>query len=264
MDYEHLTIERRGHVAIVTLNRPDRFNALSIDLMTEIKKTAEAFHDDVETRVVIFTGAGKHFSAGRDLKDPKTTRVGEASLLARQREYSIGPNMIRALNEVRQITIAAINGAALGGAGCIVTALDFRIGADDCLVGYPEAALGFPLSWTGLPPCVRLIGPARAKRMVILAQKENAQTLLDWGYLDEAVPADKLMERALQMAGEYAAAPPIAAQMVKRSVNAISSALDPAIMHMDSDQVLLAQTTEDFAEGVMAFLEKRGPKFEGR
>jgi enoyl-CoA hydratase/carnithine racemase len=264
MEYEHLTIERRDHIATVTLNRPDRLNALSIDLMTEIKRASEAFHDDVETRVVIFTGAGAHFSAGRDLKDSKTSHVGEASLLARQREYSIGPNMIRALNEIDQITIAAINGAALGGAACIVTALDFRIGADDCLVGYPEAALGFPLSWTGLPLCVRLVGPARAKRLVILAQKENAQTLLDWGYLDEIVPADELIERALEMAGQYAAAPPIAAQMVKRSVNAISSALDRAIMHMDSDQVLLAQTTKDYVEGVSAFIEKRAPKFEGK
>ena len=264
MDYEHLTIESRGRVAIVTLNRPDRLNALSIDLMTEIKNSAESFHDDVETRVVIFTGAGKHFSAGRDLKDPKTSRIGEASLLVRQREYSIGPNMIRALTEIDQITIAAINGAALGGAACIVTALDFRIGADDCLVGYPEAGLGFPLSWTGLPLCVRLVGPARAKRLVILAQKENAQTLLEWGYLDEIVPADKLIERALEMAEQYAAVPPIAAQMVKRSVNAISSALDKAIMHMDSDQVLLTHTSEDYSEGVMAFLEKRKPKFEGK
>ena len=264
MDYERLTIERRGHVAIVTLNRPDRFNALSGDLMKEIKRAAEAFHDDLETRVVIFTGAGKHFSAGRDLKDPTTLRASEASLLERQRDYSIGPNMIRALTEIDQITIAAINGAALGGAGCIVSALDFRIGADDCLVGYPEVALGFPLSWTGLPLCVRLVGPARAKRLVILAQKEKAETLLDWGYLDEVVPAGKLIERALKMAEQYAAVPPIAAQMVKRSVSAISSAFDRAIMHMDSDQVLLAHTTKDYVEGVWAFMEKRTPKFEGK
>lgn len=172
--------------------------------------------------------------------------------------------MIQKLHEMNQITIAAINGGALGGGACIVSALDFRIGAEDCFVAYPEGALGIPLSWVSLPLCVHLIGPARAKRFVILAQKENATTLLNWGFLDEVVPSDRLMDRAMEMAENYAAMPPVAAQMIKRSVNAITSALDKAIMHMDSDQVLLASLTEDHSEGVKAFFEKRLADFKGR
>ncbi|GAB4335004.1 MAG: enoyl-CoA hydratase/isomerase family protein [Candidatus Abyssubacteria bacterium] len=262
MAYEHLTVERRGHIAIVTLNRPERLNALSTALMREIEKLTEEFQDDLQTRVVIFTGAGKHFSAGRDLADPET-KLPEESLLARQRQYHLGPRLIRKLTEMNQITIAAINGGALGGAACIVAALDFRIGADDCFVAYPEVGLGIPLSWVSLPLCVHLVGPARAKRFVILAQKESAHTLLQWGFLDEIVPHDELMKRAMEMAERYAAMPPISAQMAKRSVNAISSALDHAIMHMDSDQVLLAQATKDFREAVTAFFEKRKPTFTG-
>lgn len=263
MAYKNLLIEKKGFVATVTLNRPEKLNALSMDLLNELEQAAGEFQDDVETRVVIFTGAGKHFSAGRDLRD-RLKQPGEAEFLMRQRDMHIGPRVIRKLNEMNQITIAAIQGGALGGGACIVSALDFRIGAGDSFAAYPEVGLGMPLSWVSLPLCVRLIGPARAKRFVILAKRESAQTLLEWGFFDEVVPGGELMKRAYEMAAGYAAMPPIAAQMVKRSVNIISSALDHAIMHMESDQLLLAQMTDDFREGVNAFLQKRKPEFKGK
>lgn len=264
MNYENLTVKKDGHVAVVTLRRPDNLNALSIDLMTDIESVAEHFREDLDTRVVIFNGAGKHFSAGADLKDPKRAIIATGSMLEKQRRFDIGPRMIRRLTEIPQITIAAIHGVALGGGACITAALDFRIGAEDCRVGYPEINLGIPLSWVSLPLCVNLVGPAKAKRLVILGKKENAQTLLEWGFLDEVVPGDKLMERAEEMADEYAAQAPVAAQMIKRSINAIARTHDEAIMHMDSDQVLLAQMTDDFGEGIKAFLEKRKPQYKGK
>lgn len=260
MTYKYITVERKDHIAVVTLNRPEKLNALSIDLMKEIEKITEEFQEDIETRVVIFRGAGKHFSAGIDLAN---TNQQPQTMLGAQRFINIGPRMIRKLFEMNQITIAAIHGSAVGGAACIVSALDFRIGTKDCAIGYPESGLGMSLSWTSLPLCVHLIGPARAKQMVILAEKMNAQTLFDWGFLDEIGTKDDFMEKAYSMAEAYAAMPPIAAQMVKRSVNAISSALDQAIMHMDSDQVLLCHTTDDLKEGIQAFFEKRKGKFTG-
>ena len=264
MNFELLKIERQEHIAIVSLNRPEKLNALSIDLMEEIYQAAEHFHEDADTRVVIFTGAGRFFSAGADLNDPRRAALAQESLLRRQRQTTLGQRVIRKLLDIPQITIAAINGGALGGAACIVTALDFRIGADDCFVSYPEINLGMSLSWYGLPLCVHLIGPARAKRMVILGNKEPAETLLQWGYFDEIVPPKQLMPRAIAMAREYASRPPIAAQMIKRSANAISSALDQSTMHMDIDQLLLTFTTDDFREGINAYLEKRPPEFRGQ
>jgi len=261
--YRNLTVERKGYVAVVTLNRPDRGNALSVEMMRELEDAALSFREDTETRVVVFTGAGKHFCVGIDLRDPEHAKSLSAPLLYRQRLFRLGPRMIRVLREMDQVTIAAVNGAAMGGGACIASALDFRVGAADCRVGYPESSLGIPLSWVSLPLCVHLVGPSRAKRWLMLGERLDADTLLQWGFLDELVPPGELLEKALEMAEAYAARAPVAVQMIKRSVNALTGALDEAVMHMDSDQVLLAETTRDFQEAVQAFLEKREPHFRG-
>jgi enoyl-CoA hydratase len=270
VDYRHLEIEKRDHIAIVTLDRPEKLNALNGRLMRELIHVSESFADDTRTRAVIFTGRGKHFCAGADLSGG----VGNAgvsddddpdvsSRLALRRSQRFGPNMLRAIQEIDQITIAAVHGGALGGGACIVTACDFRIGAEGSFCGYPEVNLGMNLQWRAVPLCVRLIGPARAKRMIALGRKESAETLLDWGFYDELVPRDALMDAALKMAGDYAAQPPIPTQMIKQSVNAVAHALDAAVMHMDQDQWLMTAGTDDYREGVKAFFEKRAGEFEG-
>jgi enoyl-CoA hydratase/carnithine racemase len=263
MSYQHLKIEKKDRIAVVRINRPENGNTLSVALMEELIQAAVEFHNDVDTRVVVLTGSGQHFSLGIDLKDPKHIDMAGGPLLKRQRQFSLGPRLIRALFEIDQITIAAVNGMALGGGACIAAALDFRIGTENCQIGYPEVNLGIPLSWAALPMCVHLMGPARAKRFVILGRRENSRTLLEWGFLDEVVPDETLMDRTLEAARMYAAQAPISAQMIKRSINTITSYMDQAIMHMDGDQVLLAQTTSDFEEGFRAVFEKRRPEFKG-
>jgi len=264
MAYKHLSIEHREHIAVIKFNRPEKMNALNPGLMEEIDFLANQFNDDENSRVVIFTGNGVNFCAGVDLTSRKTPQEGkEASRLMRLRNTRTGPKMIRSILEMNQITIAAINGFALGGGACIASACDFRIGADNCHVGFPEVNLAMNLSWVSLPLVVHLIGPSRAKQMVIGADRIDAETLFKWGFLDKCVAPEDLMKEAYEMGKLFASKPPIAAQMVKRSVNAISSALDHAIMHMDSDQFLYATSGEDFQEAVQAFFQKRSPVFKG-
>ena len=130
MDYRNLLIDKReDHIAIVTFNRPDQLNTLNSSLMSEIENLTEEFQRDTESRVVIFTGAGKHFSGGADLKEQRAP----STLLEKTRAKQIGPRMIRKIFMMDQITIAAINGGALGGGACIVSACDFRIGEENCM-----------------------------------------------------------------------------------------------------------------------------------
>ena len=261
MDYRHLKVERRGRVAVVTFDRPEKANALNARHIEEIEHAALSFRDDADTRAVVFTGAGRHFTSGADLTEPE---AAPPTLVMHRRRRRIGQRAITALREMDQVTIAAWRGAAMGGGACVATALDFRIGARDCFMSYPEINIGVNLMWNSLPLLVHLVGPARAKQLVMGGERVPGPRLLEWGVLDEMVDGHGVMDRALAWAEQYASRPPVAAQMIKRSVNALAGALDGAIMHADFDQHLLASATSDAAAAVDAWLAGREPEFEGR
>ncbi|MEZ5559498.1 MAG: enoyl-CoA hydratase/isomerase family protein [Pseudomonadales bacterium] len=261
MNYQHLTLRHEGAIATVTFNRPDKANALNPELLAEIETVALSFRDDADARVVIFTGAGRHFSSGADLSGGDGTPA--QPLVLRRRRARLGERAVQALYGMDQITIAAWNGAAMGGGACLATALDFRVGAADCFMQYPEIDLGLNLMWQSLPLLIHLVGPARAKRLVAGGDRIGAATLLDWGVLDELVPPGELAARSEALARHYAAKPPVAAQMIKRSVNQVVGALDRALMHMDADQNLLTQTTQDRVAAARAYLEGGEASFRG-
>ncbi len=261
MSYKHIEIRKEGHIAWLLFNRPDKANALNYDHLAEIEEAVLSFREDAQTRVIIFTGNGKHFSSGADLTD-----AGEAykvPLVHRRRRMRMGERTIEAILGIDQITIAAWNGAAMGGGACITTACDFRVGAEDCFMQYPEIDIGVNLMWKSLPLIVHLIGPARAKRLVVGGERIHARELENWGVLDRHVPLANLHAAALEMAEHYAAKPPVAAQMIKQSTNQIANALNHAIMHMDVDQNMYASGTDDRQIAVTSYLEKSRPVFTG-
>jgi enoyl-CoA hydratase/carnithine racemase len=258
-----ILVRREGPVATVTLNRPERRNAVNADMMRELIAVSEAFAGDEAMRVVILRAEGGDFSVGADLTQTPSSAAGPASLLMRRRAIGLGAHLMRAIQEIHQPTIAAVQGVATGAGACIASACDFRVGADTTRLGYGEVKLGINLMWNAAPICVHLVGPARAKRMIMTGKLFDAAILERWGYLDEVCPLADLEARAQAWAEEYAALPPISVQMIKRSVNRLAGALDASIMHMDGDQWLLATMSEDYREAVAAFFEKRKPTFTG-
>ncbi len=257
-----IEVAHDGAIATVTINRPEKRNAITNEMMEEVERTAKNFAKDEKTRAIIVRAEGRDFSVGADLSQPRF-QGDPQSILMRRRGLELGGQMMRALQEIHQPVICAVQGIATGGGACIPTACDFRIGANDARVGYGEVKMGINLMWNAVPVCVHLIGPARAKRMIMSGKLFDAPTLLNWGFFDEVVPRESLDDTARAWAEEYAALPPIAVQMIKRSINRVTGALDQAIMHMDADQWLLTAHSEDMKEAIGAFFEKRKPTFTG-
>ena len=257
-----IEVSRDGQIATVTLNRAERRNAVTAEMMADLERISREFTQDEQTRVVIFRAEGKDFSVGADLSAPPSQRPA-ASMLMRRRAAEFGAQLMRSMQEIPQPTICAVQGIATGAGGCITSACDFRIGAENARIGYGEVKLGINLMWNALPICVHLVGPARAKQMIMTGKLFDAATLERWGFLDQVVPLADLDAAARTMAEAYANLPPISVQMIKRSVNQVSGALDRAVMHMDADQWMLAAQSGDYKEAVGAFFEKRKPTFKG-
>lgn len=263
MAESYIRLTRGGAIATVTIDRAEKRNAITNEMMEALAETAAGLAKDEQTRAVIFRGEGGDFSVGADLNQPRFQGDTPTSLLMRRRGAELGAMLMRAIQEIHQPTICAVQGVATGAGACIASACDFRIGAEGARVGYGEVKIGINLMWNALPVCVHLIGPARAKQMIMTGKLFDAATLERWGFFDALAPASDVGAVAREWAETYAALPPIAVQMIKSSINQVSGALDRAIMHMDADQWLLASQSQDFREGVSAFFERRNPEFKG-
>lgn len=258
-----IVVTREGPIATITIARSEKRNALTTGMLQDLERAARGFAGDEETRVVVVRAEGRDFSVGADLAQPPSRPPSARSLLMRPRAAELGARSLRALREIPQPTICAVQGVATGGGACIATACDFRIATSTARLGYGEVRMGMNLMWNALPLCVHLVGPARAKRMVMSGALFDSETLERWGFVDQVVAEGDLASAAQTMAETYAALPPVAVQMIKRSVDHLVGALDAAVMHMDADQWLLAAGSADFAEATSAFFAKRAPRFTG-
>ena len=254
-----------GRIAVVRFDRGDNINALSPEALRQLTDAARSFEDDSETSVVVLTGGPKAFSAGFDLKDAEGRSRTTMDIGSLRRHLKLGPRMTRAWQEMEQITIGAIEGFCIGGGVALAVALDFRVMGGDGHLRVPEIGLGMNMSWQSVPRMLHLIGPARTKQAVILAdQRISAAEAYEWGLVEELADPGGSFEAAMTLAAKIAAQPPLSVAMTKLTVNRLAHALDDLASHMDVDPFALTSFSEDHKEGVAAFLARRKPRFRGR
>jgi enoyl-CoA hydratase len=243
--YEHLIVKEQDRWVEVQLNRPQVRHALSRDLMREITALARALSDRTDIDVVILTGDTRCFSAGADLNDAQAWADDNLSTVQRRDIAGTGFRMCKAWEEMPQITIAAIEGYAVGGGLALSLACDWRVLAQDAFVSLPEIALGIPLTWGTIPRLVNLLGPAKAKRLTILCERVPAPEALSLGLVDYTCDKGQALFRAQALAAQTLAQPAATVRMSKESVNAAATALNHASSYMAHDQIALAASSPE-------------------
>src|SRR5574341_611370 len=253
--YEFIRIERQDTVAIMTLNRPESLNSWNAKMRGEMRASVDELVEDDELRVLVITGTGRGFSAGEDVRGMED--LAAISTRGFRRVVRSFHNIFDALEAMEVPVIAAINGVAAGGGLELALSCDFRIAADTARMGFPENKVGLIPGSGGCSRLVKLVGPARAKRLVMTGKIIGAQEALELGLVEEVVPADDLMKRALEFAQELASKAPQATGLAKLVINnCIDVDLNTGRNFERLGQSVLKRT-EDHKEGARAFIEKR-------
>jgi enoyl-CoA hydratase/carnithine racemase len=261
MSASPVSVAREGRIAVVRFDAGDGKNALARRTMRDLTDAARSFEDDAETSAIVLAGAAGVFTLGFDLREAAVADLGFAE---RRKLQALGPRLCRAWQELEPMTFAAVEGWCVGGGVALISALDLRLAGAGARFYVPEIERGMNMSWQSVPRLVALMGPARTKRLTVMAERVDAERARDWGLVDEVAPAGGALAAAMAMAERVAALPPVQVRMCKEGVNAASTALHHAVSFMDRDQYALAAQSEDYREGVRAFLEKRPPRYSGR
>ena len=259
MAYETILLERRGGVAFIRFNRPDKLNAMNSKMKDEIIAVLNELEENDAVRVVVFTGQGdKAFVAGADINEFKDRTALEQWDLYQQ------PFLYDALDRFPKPLIAMINGYCLGGGCELILACDIRIASEKAQIGQPEINIGIIPGGGGSQRLPRLVGYGKAMQLILTGDRISAQEAHRIGLVDEVVPHDQLESKTFEIATKIAEKSPIAVRFAKEAVKAsLRMPLNEGLRYEQSLFSLIF-TTEDKDEGVRAFLEKRLPKFTGK
>lgn len=259
MEFETILVDVEAHVATVTINRPDKRNALSSTVRAELIHALDRLGDDDDVRVVVFTGAGdKAFIAGADIAE----FAGRTPL--EQRRAMSGRIVFQEIATFPKPTVAMVNGFALGGGCELALACDLRVAARSARLGQPEIRLGLLPGGGGTQRLPRLVGFGQAMRLVLTGELIDAEEAGRIGLVDRVVDDAELREATLAMARTIAGYSPIALRLAKEAIrSAMETPLAAGLAH-ERDLFVTAFSSEDRQEGVRAFLEKREPEFAGK
>ena len=255
-DFETLLLEVEGELGWLTLNRPDRLNAMSATMLDELVRAAHWFDDHLDVRVVIVRGAGRAFSAGADIRaagatgSPSAPPPGSAPWQARREAGQRGLRMANAIEQMRAVTIAQLHGYAVGGAFLLAVSCDLRVAAEDTVFFIPEVELGIPLTWGGVPRLVRELGPALTKELVMTCRRFVAEEAKQARFLNRVVPAAQLEAAARELAQAVLAMPAVPVVITKDQVNAAAEAMAPARTGYLEGDVLLGVSADEAAQEV--------------
>jgi len=261
-----ITTEKRGHVAILTLNRPEAMNALGAPGDgDQVAAACAAINADPEVRCVVLTGAGRAFSAGGDVKAMKSREGAFAGggVGIRENYRNNIHRIVRSVYGLEVPSIAAVNGAAIG-LGCDVACMtDIRIAADTAKFAVTFLKLGLIPGDGGAWLLPRTIGMSRASELLFTGDMIDAATACDWGLVSRVVPGESLMEEALKMAEKIAQQPPHALRLAKSLLKHGQTTSYDTLMEMSAAAQAISHLTADHMEGVTALLEKRPANFTG-
>jgi enoyl-CoA hydratase len=260
MTLTHLLLDRDAAVATITVNRPDRLNALNAATIDDLRRALLELRHDDGVRAVVITGAGeKAFVAGADIAELSRQKPLGAKITAQR-----GQHVFDLVETLGKPVIAAINGFALGGGCELAMACTLRVAADAARFGQPEINLGLIPGYGGTQRLARLVGRGRALELLLRGHQIDAAEAFRIGLVDRVVPRAGLMPAALALAQELASKAPVASRAI---LEAVHKGLQMPFAEAQSYEATLfglVATTEDMQEGTRAFLEKRKPAFTGR
>lgn len=259
MESRNLLVEKKGSVALVTINRPEVLNALHSSVIVELLELLELLNRDATVKVIVLTGSGdKAFVAGADIAEMTDFNVSQALGFART-----GQQLVNFIGAMTKPVIAAVNGYALGGGMELALACDFIYASETAKMGLPEVTLGIMPGFGGSQKFARLLGRCRANELILTGRMLTAAEAKEWGVVNAVFPAAELVEKALETAARIAGNGMLGVASAK---DAVRRGLDMAEADgMDYEAVLFASlfATADQKEGMKAFLEKRRADFTG-
>jgi enoyl-CoA hydratase/carnithine racemase len=241
---ETLRVERDSELVgltTVTLNRPDKLNAINSRMHAELQDVCAQLQGDTESRVVVFTGAGRAFSTGADLHNsPPFTGTADDPLALRHL-VGTGNRTSGAIEQLDQVTIAAVNGLAIGGAVVFLSSMDLRLASQSAWFSIPEIDLNIPLTWNSLPRLMRELGPARTKQLVMTGDRFSSEDALRWGFLNQVTPDDALLPTVRSLAAKLLAKDPMSLALTKSTTRALANLMVPGeATHSDREYLMLS------------------------